>query len=72
MSNRSGSTISCDACLFVVLALTCFRINQRNAHKIRPVIIDAQFAKDGTYQLTIKTNIEALVARIGPEHGDTK
>ncbi len=42
-----------------------------NAHEIRPSIASLAFQNDGTYSLSIDTNVEALIARIGGEHDDT-
>jgi hydrogenase/urease accessory protein HupE len=42
-----------------------------SAHEIRPSIADLQFQADGTWQAEILVNLEALLARIGPEHADT-
>ncbi len=42
-----------------------------SAHEIRPSIIDIQFNETGEYQMSIKTNIEAMIAKIGTEHQDT-
>ena len=64
MSNRLGLQ-------FLVTLLLVVIAQAAQAHKIRPAIVDAQFSEDGTYHLSIKTNIEALVARIGPEHQET-
>lgn len=40
------------------------------AHEIRPAIVTASVA-DGTYDVKIALNAEALIAGIGPEHSDT-
>ncbi len=43
-----------------------------SAHEIRPSIIDISFDETGEYKMSIKTNIEAMIAKIGSEHQDTK
>lgn len=57
--------------LFLVtnlLALT----SSLSAHEIRPSIIDISFDETGEYKMSIKTNIEAMIAKVGAEHQDTK
>ncbi len=68
MSNRSGQQFLVTAFLLLFAALFS---QSALAHKIRPAIIDVQFLSDGQYKLSIKTNLEAQVARIKPEHGET-
>lgn len=41
------------------------------AHEVRPSIIDLTVSEDARYQLSISLNLEAIIAEIGPEHGDT-
>ncbi len=41
------------------------------AHEINPALVDLSFREDGRYDLTVKLNLEALMAEIGPEHSDT-
>ena len=41
------------------------------AHEVRPSIVTLKFAADRSYSLEVSTNIEALLAKIGPEHEDT-
>lgn len=41
------------------------------AHEVRPSIVDLSLPQDGHYQLAIRLNLEAIIAEIGPEHGDT-
>lgn len=41
------------------------------SHEIRPSIITLQIDKTGTYELGIKTNLEALIANVGAVHKDT-
>ncbi len=77
MGNRLGIQILVTR-LPVMLALAVLTLlaplmfgQAAQAHKIRPAIIDLALAADGTYHLSIKTNMEALISRIGPGHGDT-
>lgn len=44
---------------------------QGRAHEIRPTIVTANFAADGQFQIEINTNMEALLAGIGPQHKDS-
>jgi len=59
---------------FVVLAFwVVFAGSQSvSAHEQRPSIITLSFETDGGYNLAIDTNLEALIARIGPEHDNTQ
>jgi len=41
------------------------------AHEIRPAIVDLVFAGDGTVRLEMSVILEAALAEIGAEHGDT-
>lgn len=41
------------------------------AHEIRPTIVTATFTAGGRYDIKIVTNMEALLAGIGPQHSDT-
>lgn len=41
------------------------------AHKLAPTIVDASFDGKGGYELRLRTNLEALLAGIGPAHDDT-
>ena len=68
MSNRSSQQFLVTALL---LLGSLFLAQSAFAHKIRPAIIDVQFLSDGQYKLSIKTNLEALIARIKPEHDET-
>lgn len=42
-----------------------------HAHEILPAIVDLNFEKSGFYTLSLEVNLEALIAKIGPEHADT-
>jgi len=58
--------------LFVMLTFTallsCATVS---AHEIRPAIVDINLQQDGTLQASIRVNLEAMIAEIGPEHQDT-
>lgn len=42
-----------------------------NAHEIRPTVVTADFTAGGRYDVKVVTNMEALLAGIGPQHSDT-
>ncbi len=55
-----------------LFALVCqFGTATAWAHEVRPAIVDLHVSSDGRYQLAIRLNLEAIIADIGPEHGDT-
>lgn len=41
------------------------------AHEMQPAIVDVGVVPDGDLVITIKTNLEAFLAEIGPEHADS-
>lgn len=41
------------------------------AHTIRPSVVTVSFATATQFEVSIKTNLESLIARIGDEHQDT-
>jgi len=43
-----------------------------SAHEVRPAVVDIHFDETGNYQMSIKLNLEAMIAQIGVEHQDTK
>ncbi|MGI9389286.1 MAG: hypothetical protein ACR2O1_04440, partial [Boseongicola sp.] len=53
---------------FVALGL---QVTKTNAHEVAPAIVTLKLAENQTYALTVKANIEALLAKIGPQHEDT-
>jgi hydrogenase/urease accessory protein HupE len=53
--------------LFFVIVFS----NLASAHEIQPSIVDFTFNKAGYYQLSIQTNLEALLAQVGSQHQDT-
>jgi len=62
-------TITCLISLFCVSFLIS---TTAQAHEIRPAIVDFTFDKNDIYQLSIKHNLEALIAEIGTAHDDTE
>jgi len=42
-----------------------------SAHEMRPAIVDLELAGDKQFTLTIRSNIEMLIAEISPDHSDT-
>jgi len=41
------------------------------AHEIRPAVVDLKFNENTEYRIEVRMNVEALIAKIGPEHNDT-
>lgn len=41
------------------------------AHEVRPAVVTASFEQPQRFVVTVSTNLEALLAGIGPEHKDT-
>ncbi len=62
------------ACLRIVclavLALSA-TVSAAIAHEVRPAIVTATFEQAKRFDIAISTNLEALLAGIGPEHSDT-
>lgn len=56
----------CLLCLAVVVAMPA------TAHRLRPAIVTVIFDGEGEFDVSIKLNLEAFVAGIGPEHEDTR
>jgi len=54
--------------MFVLTSL----VTKASAHEVAPTIVTLKLSDDQTYALTVKTNIEALLAKIGPQHEDTE
>lgn len=52
-------------CLAIVIAATSAR-----AHELTPAIADLTF-EEGAYSVRIETNLEAIIAEIGPDHDET-
>ncbi|WP_420416306.1 HupE/UreJ family protein [Pacificispira sp.] len=56
--------------VLISLFLWFVSISTAAAHEITPTLASLTFA-DGRYRIEITTNLEALLAGIGPEHADT-
>jgi hydrogenase/urease accessory protein HupE len=54
----------------LVTAIVCLA-SLAHAHKLRPAIVNATLQEDGGYRFVIQTNMEAILAGIGPQHQDT-
>ncbi len=54
--------LGCLLCLFALPA---------SAHEIRPAIVDVHLQADGSYQVRLQVNMEALLAGVSPAHSDT-
>jgi len=57
--------------LATLLLIGLFSNNFVSAHQTKPTIVDISFHKNTSIELHIQTNLEALVAGIGPQHNDT-
>ncbi|MBF0264289.1 MAG: HupE/UreJ family protein [Gammaproteobacteria bacterium] len=44
---------------------------QVSAHEIRPAIVDFKIADNSSYEIQIRLNLEAIIARIDPKHSNT-
>lgn len=49
----------------------CGLLGPGYAHEVRPAVVDLMFTDGGKARFQIDLNLEALIAGIGPEHGDT-
>lgn len=57
---------------FMLLSMYGFVLpNGAWAHKLKPAVVDVIFTADGVYRVEIRANMEAVLAGIGPRHGDT-
>ncbi len=54
------------------LAILLLQCTKLAAHEVTPAIATLNLGSGGQYTLTIQTNIEALLAQIGPQHEDTE
>jgi len=41
------------------------------AHEVRPAVVDLSITEQAQYRISIRLNLEAIIADIGPEHDDT-
>ena len=56
----------------ITLLLLTITFNTAQAHEIRPAIVDLKLEENQQYEVTIRLNLEALIAQIGPAHNDTE
>lgn len=59
----------------VLLSVMLFCVTVLNvayAHELRPSVADFKLLSGDRYQISIQTNVEALISKIGAEHSDTK
>ncbi|MFK7902895.1 MAG: HupE/UreJ family protein [Nitratireductor sp.] len=63
---------------FTIIVALCavliafMNVGKSHAHEIQPSIADLKLISENRYQIEIQTNVEALLAKIGPEHDDTE
>lgn len=57
-------------CLLAVCALAV-RAAPAAAHEVRPAIVDLVLDPGGVLMVVVRGNLEAMLAGIGPQHGDT-
>ncbi len=57
--------------LLSLFAVLFWSISQGQAHEVTPSIATLKFAEDRSIVLRVSANLEALLAKIGPEHEDT-
>jgi len=57
--------------LVIVLGLASLFTLPVCAHEIRPAIIDLNINDNADYTMSIRLNIEAIMAEVSPEHSDT-
>ena len=58
--------------ILLLLFTSLFGVKLTFAHEIRPSIVDITFDETGQYKMSIMLNLEAMIAKIGSEHDDTK
>ncbi|MFD1160611.1 HupE/UreJ family protein [Roseovarius aestuarii] len=72
---RAYEQVSIDmARLLVAVAMTMILLvaNAARAHELNPAIANIELRGDGTANLSLSVNLEALIAGIGPEHDNTE
>lgn len=55
----------------IFLIASIFLFTPAISHEIQPSIVDFSFNKERFYQLSMRLNIEALIAEVGSQHDDT-
>ncbi len=58
-------------CLALIIVMLSAAFAPAQAHELRPAIATVDFDAPGRMQLTLSVNLEALVAAVGPGHGDS-
>lgn len=59
--------------MFIGAMLFCMAVfNIAYSHELRPSVADLKLLSGDRYQVTIATNVEALISKIGAEHLDTE
>ncbi len=58
--------------VLLALAMSLAFSPAAQAHELRPAIADVRVQADGTLNMRIRLNLEALLAGIGPEHQNTQ
>ncbi|HJX18638.1 MAG TPA: HupE/UreJ family protein [Acidiferrobacterales bacterium] len=69
--NTSGSTRIHNLSRWLSGFLLCLVVLPSAAHEIRPAVVDVHLQADGTYQVALQVNMEALLAGVSPAHSDT-
>ena len=57
--------------VILVFLLNLIILTHAYAHEIRPAIVDLNINNNASYEIQIKLNLEAILARIDPKHKDT-
>ena len=60
-----------DAFRLLLGCLVCLLALPTAAHEIRPAVVDVHLQADGSYQVSLQVNMEALLAGVSPAHSDT-
>ncbi len=56
---------------FILVITSLWLISFASAHEVRPSIVDLTIDNKGQYQLTLKVNLESLIAKINIQHENT-
>jgi hydrogenase/urease accessory protein HupE len=57
--------------LTLAFSVAAAMLSPASAHEIRPAVVTAMIAPQGSYGVVVALNLEALLAGIAPEHRDT-
>lgn len=58
--------------VFLALAINIIALSAASSHELRPSVADLKIISGDKYQISIQTNVEALISKIGVEHSDTE